>query len=113
MRFYFKKRTAEAINFLNEITEKGLDLQEFAKSLINYLRQVLILKMTGSLISGLTKEEFQKLEKQSTSFKEDELRSILNLFLEAETKIKYSSIPQLPLELAIVEICGVAQFEPR
>jgi DNA polymerase III delta subunit len=32
-----------------------------------------------------------------------EIQEALNLFLEAENKIKYSSIPQLPLELAIVD----------
>ncbi len=106
--FLNEKKAAEAINFLNKIIEKGLDLQEFAKSLINYLRQALILKITGkevgkSIIVGLTQEEFQKLEKQVAIFKEEDLKNILNFFLEAENKIKYSSIPQLPLELAIIE----------
>lgn len=111
--FLVQKKTSEAINFLNETGEKGLNFQEFAKSLINYLRQGLILKITGGgeqnpLIVGLTKEEIQKLEKQTAGFKEEELRNILNLFLEAENKMKYSSIFQLPLELAIIESCGIA-----
>jgi len=38
-----QKKVSEAINFLNEIIDQGSDLQEFAKSLINYLRQILIL----------------------------------------------------------------------
>jgi len=113
--FLCQKKAPEAINFLNEITERGSDLQEFSKALINYLRQALILKLVGKeaesspnpIITGLTKEEFQTLEKQTTFFKENELQNILNLFLEAETKMKYSSIPQLPLELAIIDSCGV------
>ena len=110
--FISEKKAAEAINFLNELTEKGSDIQEFTKALINYLRQGLILKMTGveeknPIISGLTKEEIQKLEKQANNFKEDELRNVLNLFLEAENKMRYSPITQLPLELAIIESCGV------
>ncbi len=109
--FLCQKKAMEAINFLNEIAEKGLDLQEFAKSLINYLRQALILRLSGAsislednpLITGLTKEEFQKLQNQTATFKESELQKILNLFLEAQNKMKYSPIPQLPLELAIIE----------
>lgn len=106
--FLCQKKAPEAINFLNEIAEKGSDLQEFNKSLISYLRQALILKITGletanPLITGLTKEEFQKLQEQAAIFKEEELRQILNLFLEAGNKMRYSSIPQLPLELAIIE----------
>jgi len=114
--FLCQKKAPEAINFLNEITERGSDLQEFSKALINYLRQALILKLVGKeaesstnpIITGLTKEEFQILEKQITVFKENELQDILNLFLEASNKMKYSPIPQLPLELAIIESCGVA-----
>jgi len=110
--FLCQKNAAGAINFLNEITDKGSDLPEFSKSLINYLRQALILKIMGpenknSLIIGLTEEELQKLKNQSAVFKEEEWRKIINLFLDAENKMKYSPIPQLPLELAIVEATGL------
>jgi len=114
--FISEKKAAEAINFLNEITDRGSDLQEFAKILINYLRQALILKIVGiktanPIVTGLTKEELQKLGEQAAVFKETELRNILNLFLEAENKMKYSPIPQLPLELAIIECTSEAQVE--
>jgi len=107
--FLCQKKATEAINFLNDIIEKGVDLQEFTKALINYLRQTLILKITGlqetnPIVIGLTKEEFQKMQKQTEGFKEEELRQIISLFLEAENKMKYSSILQLPLELAIIEV---------
>ena len=108
--FLCQKKSKEAINFLNEILEKGLDPQEFSRSLINYLRQALILKIIGSdslsnpIITGLTKEEMVKLQEQSAAFKENELQKILNIFLEAQNKIRYSPIPQLPLELAIIEV---------
>lgn len=110
--FLSEKKAAEAINFLNEITDRGSDLQEFAKILINYLRQTLILKIVGiktanPIVTGLTKEELQKMGEQAAVFKETELRNILNLFLEAENKMRYSPILQLPLELAIIESCGV------
>lgn len=113
--FLFKKKSIEAINFLNDISEKGYDLQQFAKSLINYLRQALILKitnindyqLTNPLISGLTKEEFEKMKNQVVSLTLTDLEKMINLFLEAENKMKYSPILQLPLELAIIEYCGV------
>ena len=103
----FSKKTKEAIKFLNDLVEKGEDLEVFGKTLIEYLRKILILKITGSsfnpLFSGLTKEEFDNLKKQSEKIGESEIKKALELFLEAQNKIKYSPIPQLPLELAIVE----------
>ncbi|MBU4298690.1 DNA polymerase III subunit gamma/tau [Patescibacteria group bacterium] len=109
--FLAQKKSSQAINFLNELGQKGMDLSEFAKTLLNYLRQALLLKIMGEdgkeIVSGLTREEFQKLKEQSEALKEEEIKRIINLFLEAQTKMKYSSIPQLPLELAIIESCGV------
>ncbi len=112
--FLSQKKAGEAINFLNDIIEKGSDIQEFTKALINYLRQALILKITGpemanSIITGLTKEEFLTLQKQAAVFKEEELRHALDLFMDAENQIKYSSIPQLPLELAMIEAIGLKE----
>ena len=105
--FLCQKNPFGAINFLNELVEKGTDLEEFTKVLINYLRQGLILKIMGvdgnPFTSGLTKEEVQKLKTQSENFREEDLKKNLNLFLDAKNKMKYSPIPQLPLELAIIE----------
>lgn len=111
--FLSQKKPSEAIIFVNELADKGADLQEFDRAVVNYLRQALILKITGPemanpIITGLTKEEFQKLQTQTALFKEEELRRMLNFFLEAENKMKYSSILQLPLELAIIESCETA-----
>jgi DNA polymerase-3 subunit gamma/tau len=108
IEFLAKKDASGALNFLNEITEKGTDLQEFLKSTINYLRQILISKINPTLVSsmvlGITKDEEQKIQNLGSQFKGIELQNILKLFLEAENKMKYSSISQLPIELAIVEI---------
>ena len=105
--FLCQKKAAEAIDFLNKVLEKGKDVQEFGKALVYYLRQGLILKIeaspTNPIIVGLTKEEQEKLQAQIAGFTEQDLQRILKLFMEAENKMKYSSIPQLPLELAIVE----------
>lgn len=111
-----QKKVIPAIDFLQGIVDKGLDLQEFTKALINYFRQALILKIMASesnssslnpIIAGLTKEECQKLNSQFYSFKESDIQKSIDLFLEAENKMRYSSIPQLPLELAVVEFCGI------
>lgn len=104
----FQKKTAEAFNFLNDMIEKGADPQEFTKSLVNYLRQGLVLKIAGSdaadsIVAGLTKEELENLQKQVEGLRVEDLQNVIELFLEAESKMKYSSIPQLPLELAVIE----------
>jgi len=108
-----QNKTAEAVNYLNNIVERGYDIQEYAKSVIGYLRQSLILSILGAkdakndnfMIAGLTEEEFELLKKQTLAMGETKIKKIINIFLLAQEKIKYSPIPQLPLELAIVDAC--------
>ena len=111
--FICEKKPAEAIEFLNKIIDKGIDAQEFAKAFDNYLRMAIILKVSGpgdigkELIVGLTKEEFENLENQIAKIEQSEIQRIIALFMDAENKVKFASIPQLPLELALIESCGV------
>ena len=106
-----EKQASKALDFLNEITEKGQDVQEFVKSTINYLRQILILKINSELknpmILGMTKEEEEKFRNLMIKFSIPDIQKILQLFLDAENKMRFSPILQLPIELAIVEYCEV------
>ena len=109
LNFLNQKKAKEAIEFLNEIIFKGVDLKEFNKSLIQYLREIMLLKISANfqnpLFFGLTEEEKKELQNLAGSFSEAELQQLLEKFMASENKMKFSSIPQLPLELAIVEIC--------
>ncbi|MCD6500738.1 DNA polymerase III subunit gamma/tau [bacterium] len=109
LNFLNQKKAKEAVEFLNEIIFKGIDLKEFTKSLIQYLREILLLKIDSQfqnpLFFGLSQEEKEEVKNLAKSFSDMELQQILEKFMEAENKMKFSSIPQLPLELAIVEIC--------
>ena len=104
-----KKDNSLALGFLNEVADGGMDLSEFSKATINYLRQILVTKIMGaenSIVTGLTKEEIKRMSDQAAQFQETDLQRIINLFLDAENKMKYSPIPQLPLELAVLESIG-------
>jgi len=122
-----RKEAGPAVKFLNQNFERGRDPQEFAKALLLYLRQAMLLKIypaksgtgpiksgTGPIksgvvnpiIIGLNQEEQEKIRSQTEKFSTQEIQKALNLFLEAENKMKYSPIPQLPLELAIVDFIG-------
>jgi len=108
--YLVKKDGGGAVKFLNEALERGCDPQEFARALVRYLRQGLLLKINpeplNPMIVGLTREEQVKMQKQSEELSSSEIQRALNLFVDAENKMKYSSIPQLPIELAIVDFIG-------
>jgi len=110
--FLLEKDAAKAISLFNEAFDQGADLQQFVNELINYLHGILMFKIGGEdlhdpLTDGLTNEEFKRLKEQAIKFQEPDLRKLINLFLDAQTRMKSSPILQLPLELAIAEYCGI------
>ncbi len=102
------KNTKDAIIFLNSIIDSGVDLQEFTKTLVFYLRQELLLKINPNFLnlqnSGLSMQEVEKMKEQTTSLTQKDVQDMLELFIDAENKIKYSAVSQLPLELVIINI---------
>ena len=106
--FLISKNTKDALLSLNSMLDNGVDLQEFAKTLVFYLRQALLLKINPDFLSphtsGFSAEEIGKMKTQTASLQERDIQKMLELFIDAENKIKYSSLPQLPLELAIFDI---------
>jgi len=106
--FLILKNTKDAILSLNRMTDNGVDLPEFTKTLVFYLRQAMLLKINPDFLtphtSGFSLEEISKMKTQTVNLQEREIQKMLELFIEAENKIKYSALPQLPLELAIFDV---------
>ena len=101
------KNTKDSLASLDALANKGVDLQEFTKTLIFYLRQALLSKIGDSSNmqnSGLSNEELAKLKTQTESLSVKEIQNMLEIFIAAEGKIKYASVDQLPLELAVINI---------
>lgn len=106
--FLLAKNTKDAIIYLNSIADNGVDLQEFTKTLIFYLRQSLLLKINPDFLnlqnSGLSEKELGTMKAQVANLNNKNIQTMLESFIEAENKMRYASIPQLPLELAIVDL---------
>ncbi len=100
-----EKKETEIIIFLKELSEKSIDFQEFIKTLINYVRHLLISKISkeNNLISGLTNEELTKLHRQSEKLPREKIETLLFSLIETERNIRYSPNPYLLIELTILK----------
>lgn len=108
--------TQNAISVMDNLLSQGTDPEEFHENLTHYLREMMILKIVSAkegsksgpvyetLKTTLTEEEIEVMEKQAEKMSEKDVRDIINIFLEAGTRVKYSPIPQLPLEVATATI---------
>jgi DNA polymerase III subunit gamma/tau len=105
----FAKKASGAVEFLNKKLQQGMDPQEFAKNLVEYLRNILVLKLNPDLketiTPSFTKEQQDKMAQQAKTIEGKFLTNTLKLFTEGERDMRYADIIQLPLELAIVESC--------
>ena len=103
----FKNDSRGAIDKINGILNDGYDLQVFNKSLINYLRQLMLLKISPELKSTfayeITSEEITKMQQQIQSVDLLKIMVAINLFLDAQNKIAAFMLPQLPLEIAVIK----------
>jgi len=107
VEFLSKNQFKEAVIFLNEITFEGQDLEQFAGSLIDVLRKITILKTNKDLkkyvISDSTEEQAEKMLKLADVFSEQELLWIFKKVITAKNEIKSAVLPQIPLEISLIE----------
>jgi DNA polymerase-3 subunit gamma/tau len=102
-----KRNTAEAILLIGKLSDEGYDLEAFGKSLLNFLRKLLVLSVDEKIYQNLTLELTEEQIKKSQEIaknKTSEILEMLEVFGEIQNKIRSSFIPQLPLEMAIVKL---------
>lgn len=106
-KMILERDTTGAIEKINELLGGGYDLSVFNKSLVNYFRQTMLLKINESLGKyfsyEMTAQQLDAIKKLAKSTELFQIITALNLFLEAQTKISSSVLPQLPLEIAIIK----------
>ncbi|MDD5551694.1 MAG: DNA polymerase III subunit gamma/tau [Candidatus Pacebacteria bacterium] len=104
--FLAQKKEKEAMIYVNDLCQEGVDIENFAKDMTAYLRDLLLVKVNPEIFEKkniFTKEEEENLKKQERLFSQETLIKILKIFLEAQNQIKWQDLPSLPFELAIID----------
>ena len=84
------QKTVDALNLLKEVRAQGKSIPQFTKEFIEYLRE-------------------QMHQQLSDSKKLSQIVEMIDVFLKAKQQIDLSPIPELPIEMAIIRICGFDQ----
>lgn len=103
-----EKNSAAVLSLLREVVTGGYDLGYFTKALLEYFRAALSLKADPTirefLLDSLPAEEIDFLQTRTASLSYEELNRAVRLLLSSVGEHKRSPIPELPLELALLEI---------
>lgn len=104
------KDAGAALASLRAATAENIDPRTLAKLLIHRLRIVLLMRFAPDLAADLAAElseadaELAKEIVKDPGITSDTLRALL----EAHSTMAYAAVPILPLELAVIAICGEA-----
>lgn len=104
-----EQNTSKSLLNVSKQMENGVDIKELMLSLMGILRSLVFIKngLGEELIkSQFTEDKYEELVTLSGSLSNQDLSIALEALQNSLEKAKFASIPSLPLELAIVEICG-------
>lgn len=96
-----------SIKVINNLVIDGIDLNYFTEELINYLRKIVLMKITGASEKYLWDVERhieEKIIEQAEKYNLNIWNQILKEFVIAYENLKNDRFKQLPLEMAIITI---------
>lgn len=98
LSFLIQKDAKRAIEEINQVVEKGGNLQVYTEELLELLRRALLVKIGVTTQDELPSFDFALPEIS-------QINKLVSLFSRAAREAKGSLIPQLPLEVATAEYC--------
>ncbi len=105
-----KKDAGSGIALVNRLLNDGVDMERFTTDLIEVLRKLLLSKVNPALGEKLGNDFGEAVEIKLNDLLNDfdlgRLVITLEKFMDTRQKVRSSFITQLPLELAIAEMCS-------
>ncbi|HKI70482.1 MAG TPA: DNA polymerase III subunit gamma/tau, partial [Verrucomicrobiae bacterium] len=108
-----QRNAAALLQQVSEVIAHGKDLGYFCRDLIQYLRNLMLVKVGSdaeSLLSGQT-THLDTLKKQAASFEPDQLQQMFQVLSKAEMEMKRSSLPQILFEMAVLRLTDVRPMQ--
>jgi len=98
--------TADALTFVEDLSEQGHDLGRLVTDLIEHLRHLLLVQHMGEVPESLpvTEEARERLRAQANQLGEPTVIRLLDLLALAVDDMRQGADPRLPLELALVKV---------
>lgn len=110
MKFFdilLKKDSESLFDFIKNIEEKGIEIKPFLRAFLEYLRKIALIKMAPAakkeLSSYLTKEDISIIVNHTERIREDNLLSMVDVFLQALQDIEKYPHSQMALEIAVMK----------
>ncbi|MFH0793619.1 MAG: DNA polymerase III subunit gamma/tau [bacterium] len=103
--------TRGLLHLINDLVEKGRDLERFVKNFLNYLRELMLIKAQApaSLLS-LSEDRTEKARELAGKFSHVAMMNLINQFLALEQRLKGSFQARLLLEFTLVKLTALPEI---
>jgi DNA polymerase-3 subunit gamma/tau len=104
----------QCLEVIEEVYHFGYDLQHFCRELLQYLRNLILIKVSQhpeGLIE-LPEEELELFKKQAEKFQFDQLNHLFSLLLKGEQEIAQSTFPRTMLEMTLIRMATLQAILP-
>ncbi len=107
------RQPAALVSLIQEIAQQGKDLGLFCRSLMEYLRNLLIVKISKEPEGLLNSHtcSLETLKQQAEKFHADELHVMFAILTRAEMEMKRSSLSQMVFEMAVLRLIETRPFQ--
>ena len=106
-----KKDIAAGLAIINSVAVDGVDLRQFTRGLVDYLREILLIKAGAAEAADLSQEIVKEMKQLSAHASMGELSKVIRLFAQVDFRADPQST--LPLELALVDSSLAAAEKPK
>jgi DNA polymerase III subunit gamma/tau len=93
----------QAIELSDRLISQGIQYQRIIDSILAYLRNLLVIKLGSQLSTNLSDSQLKKAKAQSEKVEENQLSAWMEKLIDYRNN-SFEGLPQLPLELLIVEL---------
>ena len=96
-----------ALETLDRLHDRGMDVEEVADGLTHHLRQLLLLAVDPSLsrLIEAAPADRERYAAQAARFHANDLSAMLSLILESRGQLRRAEAPRVLLEVCLVELC--------
>lgn len=108
-----QRDAGEILELINSLILEGKDILQFITGLIEHFRNLIVLKINGSLDSLIsqTAENIQRLKEETKHFAQQDLLYGFSILVAAQEHMRRSSAMRIPLEIAAVKLTQLGQLK--
>lgn len=104
---------AEGLTLINRALDGGADPRQFSRQVVDYLRNLLLMRLGVAALVEATEDERADMQRQAESLALPKLLAAITAFSRAGGAGRSSWLPGLPLEMALIEAVDAGELQAQ